>query len=522
MKRLFLLLAFLASCSSTFAAEKYALLIGVTKYAHAQMNRNSLKYPEADADAVAELLKRSGYEVKVLLGKQATQKSIQEALIETGSEGTTDGVVLIGLFGHGVQYGNEAFYGPYETKIRGVKDFKGQDVKDDNGQLKVEPDPASMISMRSILDALTLCGAGSRILLADCCREDPSAARGRAFGSNLQKEGIPKGMAALFACSENEQAFEHDEWGHGAFTKVFLDECSTGGDITAARLSDVLYKRVSDLVRDKTNGRSSQSVNGIVNGYVDLHLEPLALPELITNSIGMKLKLIPAGEFMMGSPDDESDRFENEGPQHRVRITKPFYVGITEVTQGEWFTVMKTKPWEGQVFVKEGDRYPATHVSWDDAVEYSRKLSALEGKGYRLPTEAEWEYACRGGKSTAYSFGNDASQLSTYAWWGGIDGKGSAKTERYAHEVGGKQSNPIGLYDMHGNVYEWCSDWYESYRGTSAVDPKGPLTGSYRVLRGGGWSYPAWCCRSAFRLYNFPSRRFNSLGFRLALNPSGQ
>ncbi len=169
------------------AAEKYALLVGVSKYEHAQMNRTLLKYPEADAKAVGELLEKSGYTVVLLQSKQATQEAIEEALNKAKGEGTSEGVVLIGMFGHGVQYGNDAYYGPYNTKLREVKDFKGNVVRDNSGQIKLEPDPTTMISMRSILDALTVCGAESKILLADCCREDPSAARGRAFGSNLQK-----------------------------------------------------------------------------------------------------------------------------------------------------------------------------------------------------------------------------------------------------------------------------------------------------------------------------------------------
>ena len=151
-----------------FAADKFALLIGVTTYEHAQMNRAPLKYPEADATAVAELLEKSGYTVKVLLGKQATQEAIQEALKQTEGEGTADGVVLIGMFGHGVQYGNDAYYGPFDTAVRKVVDFKGIVVRDETGEPKLEPEPTSMISMRSILDALTVCGAGSKVLLADC------------------------------------------------------------------------------------------------------------------------------------------------------------------------------------------------------------------------------------------------------------------------------------------------------------------------------------------------------------------
>ena len=547
MNRLLLSLAFLASCSSAFAAEKYALLIGVTKYEHARMNASPLKYPEDDAKAVADLLKQGGYTVRVLLGKDATKAAIEAALKTFSKEGNADGVVLIGMFGHGVQYDELAYFGPFDTSTRVVKDFKGNTLRDKNGQLLQEPDPDSMVSMRDILDAMTLSKAKNKIMLADCCRENTSAARGRnAFGSNLTTADLPEGTAALFACSRNEQAYEHDDWQHGAFTRAFLDQVvpiAAQGNVKAGNLAEKIQETVEAMVQEKA--RKSQNVTYLNSGIVDLQLRlPKSLtaksdapmrptPEkpapkspssssgsdLITNSIGMKLKLIPAGEFLMGSPADEADRYDNEGPQHTVRITKPFYMGVTEVTQGEWYSVMKTKPWKGEENVKEGANYAATYVSWDDAVEYCQKLSALEGQTYRLPTEAEWEYACRGGKSTAYSFGSDASQLSNYAWWGGFSGDGNAETEQYAHEVGGKQSNPFGMHDMHGNVCEWCSDLYGPYIEGTVVDPKGPTTDLGRVYRGGCWVSSDSFCRSAYRKNLVPSYRNPYNGFRLALSP---
>ena len=245
----------------------------------------------------------------------------------------------------------------------------------------------------------------------------------------------------------------------------------------------------------------------------------LSQPDLITNSVGGKLKLIPAGEFLMGSPVSEADRSDYEGPQHSVRITKPYYLGVTEVTQFQWFAVMQTKPWAGQQYVKEGDDYPAVYVSWEDAVKYCEKLSATEGKVYRLPREGEWEYACRGGSTTAYSFGGNPNQLSDHGWWGGLAG-GNVRNEQHAQEVGTKASNPYGLSDMHGNVSEWCLDRDGEYTGNAAADPVGHSTGSRRVLRGGSWKSSAENCRSADRSITDPSYSNNDLGFRLALSPS--
>ncbi|WP_417380105.1 SUMF1/EgtB/PvdO family nonheme iron enzyme [Gimesia sp.] len=231
----------------------------------------------------------------------------------------------------------------------------------------------------------------------------------------------------------------------------------------------------------------------------------------ISNSIGMKFRLIPPGEFMMGSPESEASR-DNDEVQHEVRITKPYYLGTTEVTQGQWKSMMGTTPWKGDSFVKEGDDYPATYMSWEDAQEFIKKLNASEGDLYRLPTEAEWEYACRAGSLSAYSFGDDAGELSGYAWFSdNADDIG----EDYAHQVGQKRPNLFGLYDMHGNVWEWCEDWFGDYASDAVTDPTGPTTGSRRVDRGGSWFGDSGSCRSAHRDGSSPGYRLLLLGFRV-------
>jgi formylglycine-generating enzyme required for sulfatase activity len=233
----------------------------------------------------------------------------------------------------------------------------------------------------------------------------------------------------------------------------------------------------------------------------------------VTNSIGIVLQPIPAGTFMMGSPASGKGRFVDE-TQHQVTLTKPFSMGRTEVTQGQWKKVMGTEPWKGEDYVQEGDDYPAVYVSWNDAVEFCEKLSAMEGKVYRLPTEAEWEYACRGGTKTAFSFGDDEAELGKYAWF---DGNAWDIDEKYAHRVAQKLPNPFGLYDMHGNVWEWCSDWKDDYPSTPLTDPRGPDAGSFRVLRGGSWNSEPYNVRCAFRNYNTPENRYANDGFRLVL-----
>jgi formylglycine-generating enzyme required for sulfatase activity len=246
-------------------------------------------------------------------------------------------------------------------------------------------------------------------------------------------------------------------------------------------------------------------------------------PKTITNSIGMKLVLIPKGTFMMGSPIEEEGA-DNDEEQHQVTIGKDYYLGVTEVTQGQYEKVMGTNPsyFQKRVIRKsDSSMYPVEQVSWEDAVEFCKKLSDLPeekkaGRVYRLPTEAEWEYACRAGSKAAYSFGENSKTLGDYSWFG--DNSGSQ-----THPVGEKKPNAWGLYDMHGNVWEWCSDWYDEYPKGAVSDPSGPSEGSSRVLRGGSWFSGAASCRSAFRSGDDPSFRLSDghYGFRVALSSSG-
>jgi formylglycine-generating enzyme required for sulfatase activity len=240
--------------------------------------------------------------------------------------------------------------------------------------------------------------------------------------------------------------------------------------------------------------------------------------EEYTNSVGMRFKLIPAGDFWMGSPDDEEGHRLDEG-LHRVRFARTYYLGITEVTQGQWEAVMGTRPWEGEEDVKSGSDYAVSYVSWNDAVKFCEKLSEKEGREYRLPTEAQWEYACRAGTTTAFNFGDDGSDLGSYAWY-----FENTRGEDYPHAVGVKLPNAWGLYDMHGNVEEWCQDLYDGgYYGESPMyEPTGPSTkihGWTRVARGGCWMSEGVYCRSAERDDTEPHVPLPMYGFRVTLDP---
>jgi uncharacterized protein (TIGR02996 family) len=261
----------------------------------------------------------------------------------------------------------------------------------------------------------------------------------------------------------------------------------------------------------------------------------------LTNSIGMQFVLIPPGKFLMGSPETEVSRYHDEGPQHEVEITRPFYLGAYPVTQAEYQQGRcKNRSYfshrgEGKGKVKDLDtrRFPVECVSWGDAMEFCRRLTQKEsgsGRRYRLPTEAEWEYACRGGPVFAkevlpYCLARPSSSLSsTQANFDGNYPFGSPGRGPYFERptpAGSYQPNPLGLWDMHGNIWEWCADWYDEgyYERSPIKDPQGPESSpqNRRVLRGGSWSHTGSACRAAFRGGSEPGVRSDRSGFRVVL-----
>ncbi len=299
-----------------------------------------------------------------------------------------------------------------------------------------------------------------------------------------------------------------------------------------------------DEVTVQANGKGEFRVRFEAPTKVPHELPKVDELESIKNSIGMSLNLIPAGEFFMGSPDDAIEAYNAEKPLHRVRITKPFYLGVTEVTQEQYVAVTGNNPshftatggGKERVAGQSTDQFPVENVSWLDAIQFCNKLSEKEGKkpfyeidgedvrvpdwngqGYRLPTEAEWEYACRANACTPtrFSFGDNAGELGVYGWFDG-------NSEQRTHPVSQKKPNAFGLYDMHGNVYEWCRDWHhnEYYNRSPRNDPTGPGGTSGRVVRGGGWNEEPRACRSAQRGWIPPGNRDGYVGFRLALGHS--
>lgn len=233
------------------------------------------------------------------------------------------------------------------------------------------------------------------------------------------------------------------------------------------------------------------------------------------NGVSFNMKLVEAGTFQMGSTSGESA----EKPVHSVTISQDYWMGETEVTQALWKAVTGYSPtsdgssWSSSYGL--GDNYPAYYISWNDCQDFITKLNAATGQTFRMPTEAEWEYAAKGGnKSQGYTY-SGSNTIDDVAWYTG-------NSSSQNHPVAMKAPNELGLYDMSGNVYEWCSDWYSSsfYTSSAVTDPTGPTSGSYRVARGGCRGDLATFCRTAFRSADYPTYRFNYFGFRLCLSPS--
>ncbi len=317
------------------------------------------------------------------------------------------------------------------------------------------------------------------------------------------------------------------------------------------------------------------NINRLIKGIERLfqpHQPRAPQPKEWTNSIGMKLALIPAGEFLMGSDESDPDAYDDEFvdkaagkmQKHRVRITRPFYLGVTEVTRGQFRRFVDEAGYQTEAEKKDSkggygwneatkqfeqdpkftwqnagfeqtDDHPVVNVSWNDAQAFVAWLSRKEGKTYRLPTEAEWEYACRAGTTTRYVFGDDPEGMAAFGniadgtlkekypnWqWATIAARDGYV---YTAPVGRYKSNKWGLFDMHGNVYEWCSDGYAAdyYKESPVDDPPGATQAACRVVRGGSWINNPRFARSAYRIRNVPGNRGSYLGFRVALEESGR
>jgi len=258
----------------------------------------------------------------------------------------------------------------------------------------------------------------------------------------------------------------------------------------------------------------------ILSGCGGLQTGDAPAPSTWTNAIGMTFAILPAGEYRMGSSPLDRFRTEDEMPRHRVVISHPFSLAVTEVTVGQYRRFIQETGYDmgdmAEWLQTADEQLPAAGISWEDARAFIQWLNDRDpGHRYRLPTEAEWEYACRAGTDTTWFFGDDFTIIHRYAWYYRNAGDGP-------RPVATRLPNPWGLYDMLGNVYEWVSDWYnaESYQQHREQDPTGPSSGQARVCRGGGWHCNPDNCRCAYRNYGPPDKRSMSIGFRIAADPT--
>ena len=278
--------------------------------------------------------------------------------------------------------------------------------------------------------------------------------------------------------------------------QITLMKESVGAGIVNQQQSENQQSSNTYVVSSSNNSSGSPSVASGGNA--------ISIP--VKNGISIEMVKVEAGTFMMGATSEMENPTDNEKPVHQVTLTNDYYMGKYEVTQALWQTVMGSNPSEFN-----GGTLPVETVNWNDCQEFISKLNSMTGRKFRLPTEAEWEYAARGGKkSRSYQY-SGSSNISDVAWY---DGNSGSKT----HPVGTKQANELGIYDMTGNVWEWCQDWYGSYSSSSQTNPTGAVSGAHRVYRGGSWDFYAGRCRLSYRRYGTPDYRNSILGLRLALS----
>jgi len=574
---------------------RWALLIGVDDY----LWLRKLNFCGADMQALAEQLVVSGVpkdHVYLLHDKADNRyrptRSVIEAQLELLFKLVEPGdLVVVAFSGHGVHLKGKSYLCPTDAKF---------------------DDRASLVSVERVYEQLAGCPAALKLFLVDACRNDPRPEGQRAadssaefqqlardFGQSIERP--PEGILLLTSCAPGEVAREDRQFGHGVFMHFLLEglrgqaDANRNGRVSLMELYLYANDKTKTYVAHKYFDSQRPALKGELHDDFDLALvssaslpSPAATPQpdrppvattkatikaAMTNSIGMKMVLVPAGEFMMGSGESpvelaalynrvcgldlKPDAFKDEYPSHRVRIARPFYLGTYEVTVGQFRrfvaeTGYKTDAergtesrggsgvnaqtgkidrsadftWRATGFLQTDD-HPVVNVSWNDAVAFCQWLTRKEGKTHRLPTEAEWEYACRAGTRTRYAGGDepeglaqvgnvaDASAKIRFPDWATI---AASDSYVFTAPVGRFRPNPFGLYDMQGNVWEWCADWYgaEYYAASAAGDPKGPDAGEYRVIRGGSWNSGPHNVRSANRGMNRPPSRSAYLGFRVA------
>lgn len=522
---------------SVSAGKRVALVIGNSRYATAP-----LKNPANDAKLIKQVL--GGLDFEVLAYNNLDLVKMEAALRTFRGRLKAGDLALFFFAGHGIQ-------------------LKGQNYLVPIGVERIAAEyevPHKMLNVGMVLEAMEDSDANLNVLVLDCCRNNPFQRSWRSVRSGLAAiADIPEGTLLAFATAPGTTAADGagDNSPYTAeLAQVLTERPQDGLELVDAfrRASQAVYKRSKQrpwINFDASmpecllwaQGTSTASTNGPTKVMAKIEkTSPAERFDFSSARAGdvaeftrfqINFCWCPPGTYKMGSPADDEQVPANEKPQIDVRLTSGFWLGQTEVTQAEWKAVMGTEPWtvdrpSGPRFYKEGPAFPATHIGWEDAVSFCKKLTDLErrdgrltnGWEYQLPTEAQWEYACRAGTQTRYSFGDDPQDLDYYGWHYGNTGSAAP----HEHPVGSKEPNPWNLHDMYGNVHEWCLDAY-AHKVAGGSDPvRAPETGTpasrtYRVSRGCDWEANAEDCRSAARSGRPPSGGYyGHHGFRIALS----
>jgi formylglycine-generating enzyme required for sulfatase activity len=557
---------------------KVALLVGINKYD--RRGFDDLRYAERDVEDLRKELESAGFRVILLKGSatgkdRATRANIEERLAELLKGATKETVVLVALSGHGQQLEVKA-----DGKTKEDALFCPVDA--------VKDDPETLFSLSHLIDDALARRGGRNLVLVDACRDQPKDLGRGSRGVQGRVVALPEDTAVLFSCRAGQQSFESDEagGGHGLFSYCVLEglreKLKKDGQVTWSALVSYVEDRMAskEVQGWIPKGREQEpipagNVGRVVLARRDVPREPepdrteaarpkpldctgdgVSADEVrraqeawarylarkveetieVADGVKMTFVLVPPGKFLMGSPRAEQDYVTNtyydgkrpnwldNETQHTVTLTEPFDLAKTEVTQEQYEALTGENPSKFK-----GKDKPVEQVSYDEAKAYAKKLEKKRDDRhlYRLPTQAEWEYSCRGGRSSSKPFGvGDGRALSSrQANFDGNYPYGGADKGPYLEStcaVASYTANALGLYDMHGNVNEWCADWYGPYPVRDVTNPTGPSEGSSRVHRGGGWYDYAGYCRAAYRYWNEPGLRDHSLGFRLARSvPSG-
>ena len=482
----------LLAVPSCFAQKRVALLIGNSDYAD-----SPLKNPVKDVDALEKSLIDLGFTVikKKNLDRREMINAVEKAVYDLKEPAD---IFILFFAGHGMEIEGQNYLLPLKHNLRSPHEAEYE-----------------LVPLKRVQQTLEEGKIVRRVLILDSCRNNPlKNSLSRSGGGGLVAPlGKKEGTIIAYSTKEGRTALD----GNGEnspYTESLLKMLAQRPE-NGLEIKEALIGTARDI-EGKFGQKPALYVDAFMQDYYLARTEPV-----IENSLGMKLNLIKSGKFLMGSPSDEQDRKRNERP-HIVEISKSFYLGATEVTQAQWFALMGTKPWVEHAGVankmaKDAPANAAGYISWTAATEFCEKLSKMEKRRYRLPTEAEWEYACRAGSDRAFSFGDESNRLGEFAWY--LDFETEDPRDKFAEACGQKKPNQFGLFDMHGNVYEWCSDWHSAnyYRESPLKDPPGPQTGVNRVLRGGSFTMPPAFCRSAGRYEGDPDDRFPEYGFRVVL-----